>query len=305
MKREWLMLAQVYERFVSGVLISEKLDGVRAFWDGGVSRGKSFVPYSNDSRVATGLWSRYGNVLSAPDWWLDKLPPFPLDGELWMGRGRFQDTVSTVRKHIPGDWSGVTYQVFDSPPMQAVLEEGQINNVNDKRYITSSMYDWWRNNGGQSLVPYGTPYVETYRKLQEHGLGIEQTECWLSKEFDKALNEAPDNVEGLMIRFPNACWTPKRVPTLLKAKRLRSGVAVVNYVTGGKGKHLGRIGSINVTDGSTFDISGFTDAERTVPEMLVPGLRYNYHTGRTMAYTYRELTDDGKPKEARFEKWLS
>ena len=41
-------------------------------------------------KASSGLWSRYGNPIVAPDWWLDQLPNCPLDGELWAGRGKFQ-----------------------------------------------------------------------------------------------------------------------------------------------------------------------------------------------------------------------
>src|SRR5262245_61289032 len=54
--------------------ISEKLDGVRAYWDG------------------TRMLSRLGNVLHAPDWFIKGLPKHPLDGELFMARKSFQKT---------------------------------------------------------------------------------------------------------------------------------------------------------------------------------------------------------------------
>lgn len=307
MKREWLMLAGTFDgSFIPGVFVSEKLDGVRAFWDGGVTRGLLEVPYSNDSHVSTGLWSRYGNVLHAPNWWLDRLPRYPLDGELWIRHNAFQETVSVVRRHTPSDedWKSVHYKVFDSPSMRAVLDDGRINNPNDKRQITSAMYDWWRNRGGKDLVPFGTHFIESYNQLKSlHVDLVEQREERVSINCDSL----PDHVEGLMIRYPYSTWEPRRTNTLLKAKRLRQDTAVVNYVTGGKGKHNGRIGSINVTNtaGATFDISGFTDEQRTVSTILQPDKQYSYHVGRTMLYAYRDLTDSGKPKEARFLKWQS
>ena len=60
--------------------MSEKLDGVRAYWD-----GKALI-------------SRLGNPFHAPDWFLAGLPDVPLDGELWIGRKAFQRTVGIVRR---------------------------------------------------------------------------------------------------------------------------------------------------------------------------------------------------------------
>ena len=62
-----------------GWWLSEKLDGVRAYWD-----GKQFV-------------SRLGNRFHAPAWFVAGLPDVPLDGELWLGRKQFQRAVSIVR----------------------------------------------------------------------------------------------------------------------------------------------------------------------------------------------------------------
>ena len=127
-KREFLMLAHTYKPKkygVGGWFLSEKLDGMRAYWDGGISRGilKSDVPWANTAKderyieppIATGLWSRYGNVIHAPDWWLDKLPAIPLDGELYIPEAR-QRLMSIVKDTTPGTgWQDVKYYVFDMP----------------------------------------------------------------------------------------------------------------------------------------------------------------------------------------------
>ena len=139
-KREFLMLAHTYDEekhgdSVIGWYMSEKLDGIRAFWDGGISRGiiTFEVPWANtlkDSRlkripVATGLWTRRGKVIHAPKWFLDQLPPFPLDGELLDGYSR-QSTQSIISKHSPSDneWAKILYFIFESPPLSKVFEPG-------------------------------------------------------------------------------------------------------------------------------------------------------------------------------------
>ena len=116
-KREFLQLAHKYighnSTHMGGWFMSEKLDGIRAFWDGGISRGipAHKIKWANTAKdyrlkelpTATGLWSRYGKVIHAPDFWLDKMPPVPCDGELYCGRGEGsrQLLTSAVKKFNP------------------------------------------------------------------------------------------------------------------------------------------------------------------------------------------------------------
>ncbi|WP_418133121.1 DNA ligase [Variovorax sp. 375MFSha3.1] len=96
-----LMLAETYRRDMSlaDYWVSEKYDGVRAFWDG------------------RQLWTRGGERIVAPAWFTTPLPKQPLDGELWAGRGRFAHAVSTARNQTPNDiaWHEMRYMVFDLP----------------------------------------------------------------------------------------------------------------------------------------------------------------------------------------------
>ncbi len=79
-------------------LISEKLDGVRAYWN-----GESLV-------------SRGGHVFAAPTWFLDALPNTPLDGELWGGRQTFDEVSGIVRRSQPHQgWRKLTFMVFELP----------------------------------------------------------------------------------------------------------------------------------------------------------------------------------------------
>lgn len=95
-----LLLAHVWdhETDLAGWWMSEKLDGVRAYWD-----GERFV-------------SRLGNPYLAPEWFTAGFPREPLDGELWLDRKAFQRTVSVVRRQDRGDaWRDIKYLVFDAP----------------------------------------------------------------------------------------------------------------------------------------------------------------------------------------------
>ena len=90
--------------------LSEKLDGVRAYWSGAEKR----------------FLSRQGNVYHAPAWSTQGLPNLPLDGELWIDRKAFQRTVSIVRRQDQSDhWREVRFVVFDAPTAQGGFENRQ------------------------------------------------------------------------------------------------------------------------------------------------------------------------------------
>lgn len=88
-------------------LVSEKLDGVRAFWDGHVLRFRS------------------GRTIAAPDWFTAALPATPLDGELWLGRGSFDRLSGIVRRGIAVDaeWRELRYMIFDLPGASGLFNE--------------------------------------------------------------------------------------------------------------------------------------------------------------------------------------
>uniref|UniRef100_A0ABX1PJ32 DNA ligase n=2 Tax=Aromatoleum anaerobium TaxID=182180 RepID=A0ABX1PJ32_9RHOO len=94
-------LAMVYRDDVdpAAYWVSEKLDGVRALWDGRTLRFRS------------------GQPIAAPRWFLDGLPREALDGELWIGRRSFEQLSGVVRKQQPVDdeWRQVRYMVFEMP----------------------------------------------------------------------------------------------------------------------------------------------------------------------------------------------
>lgn len=96
-----LMLANVYRPGIdlAAYWASEKLDGVRGYWDG--------------ERLLT----RGGERIAAPAWFTAGWPKVPMDGELWAGRGQFARAVSTVRQQTPDDaaWRAMRFMVFDLP----------------------------------------------------------------------------------------------------------------------------------------------------------------------------------------------
>jgi len=102
-----ILLAESWdnEQNLAGWWMSEKLDGVRAYWD-----GKQFL-------------SRQGNRYYAPDWFVEGLPEVVLDGELWIGRKQFQRTVSIARRQDKSEhWKELRYVIFDAPRQDADFE---------------------------------------------------------------------------------------------------------------------------------------------------------------------------------------
>lgn len=96
-----LLLAEVYNDAidVQQYWISEKLDGVRAYWN-----GKQLI-------------SRGGHIIAAPTWFTASFPSTALDGEIWLGQQRFADTLSAISKNTPVDseWQQLGYYVFELP----------------------------------------------------------------------------------------------------------------------------------------------------------------------------------------------
>lgn len=358
-RREFLQLAK---KFVlgrtdpSGMYISEKLDGTRVFWDGGISRGLATVsvPWANIHHpktgelkdnikpVATGLWSRYGNPVMAPDWWLNRLPPIFLDGELFAGRGNFQALRSIVAKKVAEDeaWRAVQFAVFGCPPAEQVFAPGEIKNSNMvlnvdqmeimcfiqnraaagtlEQFVHIAARDFTFEkelNYLQSALPQDD-LLYLHRHVQLPGARA-MAERHMDRFMDEVLGEGG---EGIMLRDPQAIWTPKRVDSLLKLKPFTDDQGTLTGFVSGrqtdKGSKLrGMIGAMILDyNGKRLEMSGFTDEERrfATEDMVAYAFNHSgmdmpdyfqgkhFKVGDTIEFRYRELSDAGIPKEARF-----
>lgn len=101
-----LMLLHNYtNQNVSGWVMSEKLDGVRGYWDG------------------KQLFTRGGVALAAPAYFIRDFPPFAIDGELFGERNQFEAISSTVRSMKGDGWDKLKLYVFDVPNAQGNLFE--------------------------------------------------------------------------------------------------------------------------------------------------------------------------------------
>jgi DNA ligase-1 len=94
-------LANIYHKNINldEYLVSEKLDGVRAYWD-----GDNFI-------------SRQGNIIKAPKCFVENFPKTHLEGELWIARSQFDLVSSIVRKENSTceDWQDIKFMLFDMP----------------------------------------------------------------------------------------------------------------------------------------------------------------------------------------------
>lgn len=336
-RREFLQLAHNFnpdKHGVGGWYASEKLDGMRAYWDGGWTRGllTSQVPFANTlkdfRRVtqphSTGLWSRYSKPIAAPDWWLDSLPDFPLDGELYLGPGRFQEVISTVKKFEPVDeeWERVEFRVFDLPPDHTFLAPGKINNPQ----WTATFDDMRELAPARKYGPMNFHKINRMIESRKISLGsgpafwepqvrLSMVTGEANEQIDALLDEITSHGgEGVIVRKPESIWTPQRTWDLLKIKPQHDAEAVVRGFVWGRGKLEGLFGAMIVEwNGKTFELSGFTDEERQLyyfggeKASGTPGTEVDPTVGSqvfprnsTVTFKYRELTDDGIPKEARY-----
>ncbi len=245
-----ILLAQSWEEDVdpTGWWLSEKLDGVRAYWN-----GKVFL-------------SRAGNTYHAPDWFVDGLGSDPLDGELWLGRGMFQRTVSVVRRQDQSEhWRDVRYLIFDCPSHSGAFE-ARLAEL-ERRFSEGA---------------------HSFAQIVAHELcdGVDHMRRRLA-ETEEA------GGEGLMLRQPESEYVAGRSTTLLKVKTFLDADARVLGHAAGKGRHKGRMGALEVElqDGTKFSIgTGFSDAQREAPPQV----------GAFVAFRYQELTDGGVPRFPSF-----
>jgi DNA ligase 1 len=230
-------------------LVSEKLDGVRAFWDGQTLRFRS------------------GRPIAAPVWFTAALPAVALDGELWLGRGRFDELSGIVRRAQPveADWRQVKYMVFDLPGASAPFSEC----VQRLQTVLAQAQQPW---------------------LQ----AVPQQRVADAQALQALLNSTVrDGGEGLVLHRADALWSAGRSDVLFKLKPVPDDEARVVAYLPGKGRLSGKLGALllELPSGQRFALgTGFTDAQRADPPPI----------GSLVTYRYRDHTPKGLPRFASF-----
>ncbi|KAH7338308.1 hypothetical protein B0J17DRAFT_661935 [Rhizoctonia solani] len=230
----------------TGWWMSEKLDGVRVYYDG------------------KKMWSRLGNPFTPPQEFLDRLPKdVTLDGELFGGRGKFQDTVSIVKTINSPHWKNITFQVFDIPSRGSEPFEERV------------------------------AYLKSLKNIPQVHV-VEQTMCKSKDHLLETLKEVErEGGQGVMLRQPGSEYEEKRSSSLLKVKTFYDGEAEVVGYEPGKGKHKGVTGALKcaMASGKKFSVgSGLTDKQRRAPPKV----------GAIVTYRFQELTRDGVPRFPTF-----
>ena len=245
-----LMLAKVFQASteVSEYWISEKLDGVRARWDG------------------QQLISRGGNRLNAPDWFIQDFPKTPLDGELWVARGEYQQTVSIIKRKKPHPgWEKVKFMIFDLPNHQGSFSD-RVTVMRQMATHTQTLY--------LRFIPQFQ--LDSNKALMQHLQTVTEQDG-----------------EGLMLHHKSAIYHSGRSNKLLKLKIFTDAEAVVIGYRPGKGQFTGKMGAIQVKTNTAkiFYIgSGFSHQDRATPPAI----------GSTISYRHQGVTKSGIPRFAVF-----
>lgn len=230
-------------------LVSEKLDGVRGRWDGRV------------------LWSRGGLRIDVPDWFTRGWPAEAMEGELWLGRGRFDATSALVRgaAHDDPRWRALEFRVFDLPAMDAPFAERA--RAIETRLATVGVA--W-------LQPVAQQRFADPAALDAHLRAV-----------------VAAGGEGLMLHRADARPVAGRSDALRKYKPHADAEARVVGHAPGQGKYSGQLGAlvVELPDGRRLRLgSGLTDAQRADPPPV----------GSRVTYRYNGLTSTGLPRFARF-----
>lgn len=190
-----VLLAHTYEKEKpppnpKGWWVSEKLDGVRAYWNG------------------ADFYSRNGQLFHAPAFFKEGLPSgHHLDGELWLGREQFEKCVGTVRAADPAraeEWRDLRFLMFDAP-----IIDGKVDAPFEERHAACETV--------ASSAPFASA-VEI-RKCE----GKAHMETLLHAVIS-------NGGEGLMLHEPRSLYERVRSHSLLKVKTFLDAEArVIGY----------------------------------------------------------------------------
>jgi DNA ligase 1 len=220
---------------------------MRAYWDG------------------SKMWTRSGLPIASPDWFTEHFPAdLELDGELFLDRKMFDETMSITRRNDgSGDWHKITYVVFDAPTVQG----GIMTRLDAAKTILASC-------------------ASTNIRVHPHEMCRGEEHLMLELARVEGLGG-----EGLMLRKLQAAHRAGRNSDLLKVKTFHDDEALITDYEAGKGKYNGMVGSLVciLRGGGRFKVgSGLTDSQRSYTS--APKI------GTVITFKYFELSADGIPR---------
>jgi DNA ligase 1 len=244
-----LQKAKIYDESIHNInnwYMSEKLDGIRAYWDG------------------ENMYTKNGNKIYAPNWFVKNFPKFELDGELWTKRDDFENIQNIVLDNIPSSkWNEITYNIFEVP--------------NEKGNFSKRL---------EKLSNYLKIHKNEYLKI------IPQIKCKNKSHLNSYLQELLDKkAEGIIIKNPDLEYFIGRSENILKVKKFYDDEGIVIGINYKDKKFKSLI--IKQKNGVIFNLGGgFSNKQRLNPPKI----------GDTITFKYYGLTKNNKPKFASFLK---
>ncbi|PSV34201.1 DNA ligase [Photobacterium sp. GB-210] len=220
-------------------LVSEKLDGIRAYWNG------------------TQLTTKSGRQIHAPHWFIKNLPAIALDGELWLQRGKFQALTKIVMDHVPNDkaWRNVKYMVFDLPASDLPFEQRYNSLV---KLIQT-----------HSTVPNNVLYLVEHKRINEISI--------LTQWLDIIVNNHGEGL--MLQHINNYYVAGRTNKLLKLKQHQDAEAIVIGYEKGnGKYQGLMGSIWVKTINNKTFKIgTGFTEQQRKNPPPLGTTIQFRYN----------------------------
>ena len=267
----------------NGWFLSEKYDGERAIWTG------------------ARMISRSGSAIELPTWFKELLPQAtPLDGELWIGRGKFNEIGHLRKRDLQlRSWKVTKYMVFDTPDRDQLKLEDRFLKIH---LICQRIQQQWlefRNTSrslGQTdpMIPEECP-INAVLQIKING-GVDEVE----QHYQRIISGGG---EGIILREPGSWYTNTRSTSFLKYKRYHECEAVISDYKPGNGRNLGRLGSFCVhpinSEGYpnrrvTFHVAGVNDTIRI-------NYRETHPIGTIITMIFTEYTKELRPRHPRFK----
>ena len=262
---------------------SEKYDGYRAQWR---SENRKFL-------------SRAGKVFEgAPEWFMTAMPPDrSIDGELWVGREKFQ-AMGVVRKKAPDpeEWLPVKFVVYDIPDEDKPFGE----RLKILQKVVRDMNTRW------NILRKKLP--EPFKNAECPLIFAKQTTVKSEEHLDEMYKSVLQNGgEGIMLKNPDSMYEGGRSTNMLKVKPSFDVEAIVVDYKMGRGKYENMLGGFvckPLINMDNYHVIDNNELHEFTTSGMDDNIRENYKethpVGTVITITHNGYTDSGKPRFARY-----